>query len=112
MEITKIAKGSLRKEMHEMANVNYDEGTIQFANDWYTVAGLKSKITDMLADDNCKITNYARVLEELDAKMEGAESISAVLTAKTLDELNELVSKSSRSRNDFIREALSKYLRS
>ena len=95
-----------------MANVNYDEGTIQFANDWFTVAGLKSKITDMLADGNCKITNYARVLEELDGKMEGAESISAVLTAKTLVELNELVSKSSRSRNDFVREALSKYLRS
>jgi len=95
-----------------MANVNYDEGTIQFANDWHTVVELKNKITDMLAAGNCKITNYARFLEELDGKMEGAKSISAVLTAKTLDELNELVSKSSRSMGDHIRAALTKHLRS
>jgi len=95
-----------------MAKVNYDDGTIQYANDWHTVEELKNKITDMLAVGNCKITNYARVLEELDAKMEGVESISAVLTAKTLDGLNELVSKSSKSMGDCIREALTAYLRS
>lgn len=95
-----------------MANVNYDDGTIQFENDWYTLAVLKDKILDMLARGNYKITNYALALEELDRKMEGAEPISAVLTAKTLHELNKLVSKTSRSRGDHIREALTKYLRS
>ncbi len=95
-----------------MANVNYDEGTIQLANDWYALAGLKDKIADMLAVGDYKITKYSRALEELDGKMEGAESISAVLTAKTLYELNELVSKTSRSQGDLIREALTTYLRS
>ena len=95
-----------------MANVNYDEGTIQFGNDWYAIEGLKNKITDMLVAGNYKITNYARALEELDEKMEGAESISAVLPARTMDGLNKLVSKSSGSIGDYIREALTAYLRS
>ena len=98
--------------MHKMANVNYDEGTIQLANDWYAVEGLKNKIADMLATGNYKITNYARALEELDGKMEGAESISAVLTAKTLDGLKKISSKSSKSMGDCVREALTIYLRS
>ena len=95
-----------------MANVNYDNGTIQLANDWYTIAALKNNITDMLAAGNYKITNYARALEELDGEMEGAESISAVLPAKTLDGLKKLVSESSSSIGDYIREALTAYLRS
>ena len=95
-----------------MANVNYDEGTIQLANDWYAVEGLKNKIADMLATGNCKIRNYARALEELDGKMEGSESISAVLPAKTVDGLEKIVSKSSKSMGDCVREALTIYLRS
>ena len=95
-----------------MANVNYDEGTIQFANDWHTVEGLKSKIIDMLAVGNYKITNYARALEELAEKMEGAESITAVLPARTMDGLHKLVSKSSGTIGDYIREALTAYIRS
>ena len=66
----------------------------------------------MLTAGNYKTTNYARVLEELDAKMDGTESISAVLPAKTLDGLNKLVSKSSRTMGDYIRDALTAYIRS
>ena len=95
-----------------MANINYDDGTIRLDNDWYTVAELRDKIADMLASGNYKINKYSRALEELDGKMEGAESIYAVLTAKTLNDLDELISKTSRSKGDIIREALTTYLRS
>jgi hypothetical protein len=104
--------GYAERRMDKMANVNYDEGTIKLGNEWYAVEGLKNKITDMLAVGNCKINNYARVLEELDTKMEGTEPISAVLTAKTLDGLNKIVSESSKSMGDCVREALTAYLRS
>ena len=95
-----------------MGKINYDDGTIRLDNDWYTVAELRDKIADMLASGNYKINKYSRALEELDGKMEGAESIYAVLTAKTLNDLDELISKTSRSKGDIIREALTTYLRS
>lgn len=95
-----------------MANINFDEGTIQLDNEWYAVEGLKNKIADMLAAGNYKITSYSRVLEELDEKMEGAETISAVLPAKTLDGLKKIATNSSKSMGDFVREALTAYLRS
>ena len=95
-----------------MAKINYDDGTIRFTNDWYTAAMLKSMIIDMLNAGNCKITNHARALEELDGAMDGAESIYAVLPARTLNGLKELASKSSVSMGDCVREALTMHLRS
>jgi len=95
-----------------MANINYDNRTIQVVDEWYTQPGLKDKISDMLAAGDFKITKYGKAIEELDQEMEGAEDVSCVLPAKTIIGLNKLVSKSSRSTGDYIREALKIYLRS
>lgn len=95
-----------------MAMINYDNRTIQVIDEWYTKAGLTDKIADMLASGNFKITKFGKALEDLDREMEGAEDINVVLPAQTLDGLNKLVSKSSRSMGDYVREALKIYLRS
>ena len=95
-----------------MAMINYDNRTIQVIDEWYTKAGLKDKIADMLASGNFKITMFGKALEDLDREMEGAEDITVVLPAQTLNGLNKLVTKSSRSTGDYIREALKIYLRS
>jgi len=95
-----------------MANVNYDNRTIQVSDEWYTQAGLKDKISDMLGAGNFKITKLGTALEELDRELEGAEDVHVVLPGNILDGLNKLVSKSSRSTGDYIREALKIYLRS
>ena len=95
-----------------MAKINFDDGTIQFNNNWYTIAMLKEHIMDMMNSGNHKISNHARALEELDGAMDGAESIHAVLPANTLNGLKEIMSKSSVSMGDCVREALKLYFRS
>ena len=95
-----------------MANIDYDNRTVQIVDEWYTKAGLKDKIADMLASGDFKITKFGKALEDLDREMEGAEDVTVVLPAQTLVSLNKLVSKSSRSMGDYVREALKIYLRS
>jgi len=65
-----------------------------------------------LASGNFKITKFGKALEDLDREMEGAEDITVVLPAQTLNGLNKLVTKSSRSMGDYVREAMKIYLRS
>ncbi len=95
-----------------MANINYDNRTIQINDEWYAQPELKDKISDMLSSGDYKINKFGKALEILDQEMEGAEDVHCVLPAKILDGLNKLVSKSSRSMGDYIREALKIYLRS
>lgn len=95
-----------------MANINYDNRTIQVSEDWFTQSELKDRISEMLGSGNYKINRVGKALEELDKEMEGAEDVNVVLPANTLDGLGKLVSKSSRSMGDYIREAMKIYLRS
>ena len=94
-----------------MVKVNYDDGTIKFDNDWYTIEMLKSQIMDMMNSGNNRVARHARALEDLDGAMEGADSIYAVLPARTLVGLRKIMSESSMSMGYCVRDALTRYFR-
>ncbi len=94
-----------------MSKVNYDERTIKVDDRWYSQIALSDKINEMLDMKDFRIAKFGKALEVLDKEMEGAEEVHVVLPEQTVIRLNKLVSKSSRSVGDYIREALKIYLR-
>lgn len=95
-----------------MAKINYDERTIKVEDRWYSRSALQEKISQMLDSRDFRIGQFGKALESLDSELEGAEDVHVVLPEKIITRLNKLVSKSSRSVGDYIREALKIYLRS
>ncbi len=94
----------------EDANLDIDEGKIQFEDGWHSVEDLKAKIKESIDSGNYDVAEIATALKSLESVVEQTQEVQFKLLEDTAEKLQKVAEKRSVSIGAVIRDALASYL--